>query len=347
MKKRRIELSAASVTLMLLVIFIHVISECVSGFDHSSVQFAAAISLHRLSSFAVQGFIFLSGLKLFLKTDGFNLGRFWLGRLRRVVIPYVVAFSIFYIYFIVRKLVTPSVSGFVGELLRGGLVNHFYFVVIICQFYLLIPLWRLIVNKASPILSLTVSLILMLILRVYLPEMTKLLFGAEFKYNSRLFTTYLFYFVAGAFAGKYYDRFKEFLAERKRGIYALFAVVGLIDCFAVWVIESGRSWLSWADMLHVLYCIAAILALMCFSIRITSNDNSAAVKAVRVIDPASYNVYLIHPLFIFMAESLLHKMGVSSLSLRFVFKFVFTYVLSIGLCVLLDRLKKRIFSKKA
>ena len=200
-------------------------------------------------------------------------------------------------------------------------------------------------KKSSPAITLTVSLILMIMLRVYLPEIIKKLFGVDFEYTARVFTTYLFYFLAGAFAGKHYDSFKSFLAARKRGIVGLFAVAAVIDCFASWSIESGFAWLSWADMFHIIYCVAAILALMCLSLRITAKE-SRLTKALPMLNAASYNVYLIHPLFIFIAEDILARLGISSLTLRFAFKFVFTYVLAIGLCVLWEMIKQKIRSKK-
>ena len=341
MIKKKTELSLSSVVLMLLVIFIHVASEFVSLGDRTSIVFAGVLSLHRLSSFAVQGFIFLSGLKLFLRTDGFSLGKFYLRRLRRVVLPYVIVFTVFYIYFIITNRVSPTASSFFAELFSGGLVNHFYFVVIICQFYLLMPLWRLIAKKASPVIALTVSLILMMILRVYLPEMTKYIFGVEFAYNARLFTTYLFYFVAGMFAGKYYDRFREFLTVRRGEILILYAVCGVIDCFAIWSIETKLAYLSWADMFHVLYCIAAILALLSLTVKCAEREHKTD-RIVLLADRASYNVYLIHPLFIFIAESLLYRAGIVSLSVRFAVKFVIVYVLSIGVCVGIEKIKEKI-----
>lgn len=344
MTKRRKELSFASVVLMLLVIFIHVASEFILNYRRDTFAFAAVLSLHRLSSFAVQGFIFLSGLKLFLRTNGFSYGKFYIGRLKRVVLPYLIVFSVFYIYFWLTGSLTPSFTGFIGEFFGGGLVNHFYFVIIICQFYILMPLWRLIFRKANPLIALIVSLILMFIFRIYLPEMIKVTTGYEFAYNARIFTTYLFYFIAGMFAAKYYDGFIAFLTVRKHELYVTFAVTGVIDCFAIWCIETKTAWLSWADMFHVLYCITAILALMALSVAVTSGCEGKT-KALSLLDKASYNVYLIHPLVLFILEALFAKAGLHSLSLRFVIRFFATYVLSVGLCVLFEMLKNKLGRK--
>lgn len=346
-RKRKLELSAASVALMLLVIFIHVASEAVTSFDRGSVQYAAVLSLHRLSSFAVQGFIFLSGVKLFLDQRDFSAGRFYLGRIRRVILPYIAAFTVFFVYFVLTRRISPG--GYFSELISGGLVGHFYFVVVICQFYFLMPLWRLIIKKCSPALTLPVTLVLMIILGSSMPEIIRLLFGIEFAYNARLFTTYLFYFIAGAFAGADYDSVKAELYSHRRGIYALFAAAGAVDCLLIWMIGTRRAYPSYAENVHVLYCISAIAALFCISVTLTEKCGGSGrlMKAIATLDLASYNVYLIHPIFIFITESILYRLGISSISLRFTVKFVLTYSLSVSLCVLWEILKAQMKKRKA
>lgn len=330
---------------MLLVIFIHVASECVSGYDTSSIQFAVVCSLHRLASFVVQGFIFLSGVKLFLSfREDFSLGRFYLSRLTRVVLPYALVFSLFFAYLAVRGAIEPSVKYYLTELFTGGLVGHFYFVAIICQFYLLMPLWRLLYRRGSALLWLTVSLMLMLIFKAYLPEIVRVIFGYELKLNSRLFTSYMFYFVAGIFAAKYYDRFTEFLSGRRAQIISLTAVIGLINCLVIYVIRRGLYYPMWAENFHVLYCLLAILCTLSLALKLNECKLSSSYQ-VKLTDRASYNVYLIHPLFIFVVDSLCGYVGIYSLTLRLIVKAVLTYVGAIGICVLYEWVKDKIKRK--
>ncbi len=346
MTKRKTELSIASVIFMLLVIFIHVVSECVSGYETSSIQFAVMCSLHRLSSFVVQGFIFLSGVKLFLSfREDFSLGRFYLSRLTRVVLPYVAVFSLFYAYLAMRGSITPSVKYYFDELFTGGLVGHFYFVAIICQFYLLMPLWRLLYRRGSAVLSLVISLMLMIILKAYLPEIVRLIFGYEMQYNSRLFTSYLFYFVAGIFAGKYYKKFTDFLRRRRLQLICSTSAVGIINCLLIYVIRRGWYYPMWAENFHVLYCILAILCTVSLSLKLGEKKISSS-PLMKLTDRASYNVYLIHPLFIFFIDSLCSSLGIVSLTLRLAIKAIFTYGGAIGLCVLYEWLKDKINQKR-
>lgn len=322
---------------MLLVIFIHTAAECVTLYRTDSIQFAVMNSAHRLSSFVVQGFIFLSGLKLFINAErSFSYVKFCLSRIRRVVIPYVVVFSVFVLYFILTNRIKPDAGYIFTELITGGLVGHFYFVAIICQFYLLMPLWRVAVKRCDPIIAIFTSLMVMLILRAHLPELLKLFFSYEMKYNSRLFTTYLFYFICGAFAGRYYERFYDTLVSHRRGIFISCIICGITDCILIWVIRRGLYYPIWADDFHVLYCSFAILASLSLCMKLTKVNSS---KTVSLLSKVSYNVYLIHPLFIFLADSIMDNLGVSSLSIRFIIKSAVTLISSLSLCLAIGNIK--------
>lgn len=333
---------------MLLVIFIHVASEGVTNYRTDSLPFAVLCTAHRLSSFAVQGFLFLSGLKLFLpgKNSEFSYSKFYLSRVRRVVLPYLFVFSIFALYFVVTGRVKNDIPYFVRECLSGGLVGHFYYVAIQCQFYLLIPIWRFVAKRCAMPLSCFVSLMTMLICRVHLPEIVRIISGYELSNNGRLFTTFVFWFVCGMFCGQNYDEFVEFLEKHRREITVLTAVSGVIDCVLIWVIRNGLYYPAWADDFHVVYCTAAILCTLSYARAfVEKRPHFTEKSAVRLVDKASYNVYLIHPLFIFVTDSILDDIGIQSITARFAFRAVAVYAVSVGVCVAWESVKKRATKK--
>lgn len=339
---KKYELTMASLLYMLLVIFIHIAAECVTGYRTDSLPFAVMCSAHRLSSFVVQGFLFLSGVKLFLphKNDTFSYRKFYLSRTKRVVLPYLLVFVLFCVYFVITGRLAFDLPYFLREFLTGGLVGHFYYVVIMCQFYLLIPLWRFAAERCSMVLTCFVSLLTMLICRVHLPEIVEILTGYEITLNSRLFTTFLFYFVCGVFCGRNYDRFAEFLQNRRREIAILFAVTGTIDCVLIWVIRNGVYYPTWADDFHVLYCIAAILFTLSIAKKFTErHPEFVEIPFVCHLSNASYNVYLIHPLFIFVTDSLLDRVDIRSLTGRFILRAGVVYAVTLGVCVFWEVLK--------
>ena len=335
-KQRKGELTVASVIFMLLVIFIHVAAEGVTGYRTDSVHFLLLQSVQRAASFVVQGFLFLSGLKLFLPSSKpFSYQKFCLSRLKRVVLPYLAVFCLIYLYSIVTDRIAPSVSHFARELLTGGLVGHFYFVAVICQFYLLMPLWRW-VSRRSAVLSVTVSLLLMTVMKTAFPEILAQS-GVTFELNGRLFWSYLFYFVAGIFAGRYYPSFVRMLKRNVREITVLFLLTGIVDCANLIVIRRGLYYPSWAENFHTLYCTAAILFTLCIALKLAPLAQKPWMK---LTDAASYNVYLIHPLFIFLADSFMNRIGLTSITLRLGVRFVLVYAVSVGVCVLWEIVKR-------
>ncbi len=338
---KRPELSLCTVIFCLLVIFIHVSSEPVSTYRTDSVLFVLTMSLHRLSSFVVQGFLFLSGVKLFLNfrpngDDSFSYRKFYLSRLRRVVLPYLAAVVMFYAYYLVSGVYSFSIPNFLRHIFLGDLVSHFYFVVIICQFYLLIPLWRFMAKRANPTMILIGSLILMIILGRHLPEILQVFGVPWFDHNHRLFTSYLFYFVLGVFVGTNYDRFLEMLRKQTTAITAAWLVTAAINCFFLYLIKIGKYYPYWLDTFHVLYCYLSILLSLTMADRICRTDffKNKLSKAAALVDKASYHIYLVHPIFIFLTDRVLNKIGVESISLRYLLRFLAVYALSIGMCFL-------------
>ena len=110
------------------------------------------------------------------------------------------------------------------------------------------------------------------------------------------------------------------------------------DSVNIIVIRRGVYYPSWAENLHVLYCIAAIAAVMILSVKLSFLTES---KLFRLCDRASYNVYLIHPLFIYMTDSWLYTVGMTSLTGRFCVRLLAVTVLSVGGCMLWELAKDK------
>lgn len=339
---RKSELSAASLVLMALVIFIHSAAECVTGYDPASLPFLLAASAHRMASFAVQGFLFLAGLKLTLHmSDGFSYVRYARGRLVRIGLPYLVAFCTFFaVHALTGRLQDPSPAGFLIPFFTGGLTGHFYFVAVIAQFCLLVPLWRVLNRKAHPALLLFVSLMLTLIFMDHMPELVRLATGfrVELTRNAALFTTYLFYWTAGMTAGSRYPDFAAFLDRQKRALTVLWLLAVVADCALLIAIRRGTYYALWSDDFHLLTCTLAILSLLAHARAVPD----AAVSALAPADRASYLIYLWHPMTILALDSAMNRLAIRSLAIRFLIRFPLTLLLTAALCILWQALTARL-----
>lgn len=343
MQKKRRELDVCNVVFCILVILIHVLAEPVTQYRHDNILYALALGPWRLSAFVVQGFLFLAGVKMFLthksSGDPFSYQRFYFGRLRRVVIPYLCAALVFTAYLYWLGQAPHSLSAWLCEVLTGRLIGHFYFVPVICQFYLLVPLWRHMVYRGSAILSLLISLLTMLLCKLYLPDVLSLISGAEFTDNAVLCTTYLFYFVAGCYCGKYYEHFRVSLRTHARAVYTGWAICAIINW--VFIVLNGRGiyYAPWLEMFHVLYCMYAILGSLSLADRYAARHRSSPAW-MQAVNRQSYLIYLLHPLCIFFVNGIFGALGLYSVSMRLVIRAAAVYFLSVFLAIAFDKAAK-------
>lgn len=333
--ERRAELSAMNVLLCLLVIFIHVASKAISSADRASWQFALLLPGWRFCAFAVQGFVFLAGVKLALSLDKpFSYPRYLARRCLRVLLPYIAAIAAYYVYFILRGYYEFDLSYFLHELLTGGLSGHFYFVILIFQFYLTAPLWRALAKRldsAERIIGVLIAaLFISLLYGQYLIDFLYIFNKSYvFPYCDRIFTTYLFYWTAGLAVGRHYERVKSAAADNLRQLMVLFVFAAAGNGLLSWIHFSGRESVYFLETAHRFYIITAIMFVFAAAVRY--GEKIAALKPLRLLDHASYQIYLWHPLALHLSEQLLEGRGIS-IGAEFIVRMLFGYVLTIAVC---------------
>ena len=325
MRKRKIEISLFNVLLCLIVVLIHLMSGAMKPpLTFEAPLYKVFLVCWRLSTFVVQAFIFLSGLKTFMNGKEEKYGRFLLKRLKTVVIPYIAAVLLYYLYFVyVEKYFPFSVGDYLGYLIRGDMAAQFYFVIIIVQFYLLYPLWKLILKHVKPGLGIMVAAVLNIVLGLYsFTILSKLFNGYQYPYLDRTITTYIIYWVGGMYAGLHYDKFINSVVKHRKILGALFIVFAIVDLSAVFMQRMGIITPMNLDMLHALYCMAAIL----FGLSLMCSIKGCYVSAVAAIDRASYYIYLIHVIFIFITDRFITPfLPTSSTLLIFIARCVIVY----------------------
>lgn len=328
--KRKNELSFLNIIFCILVIFIHVSSAPVTGLLKGSWQYGVFFVPWRLSAFVVQGFIFLSGLKMFLKEDTSGYTKYYKTRFTKIVFPYICAVILFYAYFLWRNYFGFSSKDLLGYIIKGDLVSHFYFVVAIVQFYLLKPVWTFMVNKIPPKIAVILSIIIMFLCKYSI---------SFFQYNDRLFTTYIAYWVLGCYAGKHYETILSHIRKYRKIYISQFVVVALAEAVISYTqfVYGGMKFL---EELHFVYCISAIFAT--FSVATIVADKVMDKKTLQKIDSASYYIYLIHPLFIFITDGILAKWGIIDIASGFLIRSIITYILSITISIAYLEMKKKI-----
>ncbi|PWM27096.1 MAG: hypothetical protein DBX36_02510 [Oscillospiraceae bacterium] len=349
MKQKRLsELSYMNLFYCVLVVFIHVSSEPVTTLERSSLQYFAVMIPWRLSAFVVQGFIFLSGVKLFLNMrEPFDTVAFWCKRVKSIILPYILWVLIYYCYYVSIGYFPFRFSDFFRYVLVGDLVSPFYFVIIITQFYLLAPLFIKLLEKVKTIPLLVASFVLMLILwRGLVPLLRVSGICENFIYIDRVFTSYLFYFVFGCVVGKHYTSFMSRIKRLGVPVTLGFIVLAIIDVLSY--VFISRIGYAAAEIYHTVYCIGAILFTLYFFDFISRNTKNMP-HFIASADRATYLVYLCHCLAIARINYRMELFGISDIGIRYIIRIVCVYILSFGSCMIWNLIKaafnKRIYGK--
>lgn len=325
-----------------MVLGSHCSAHPITHLRHDSWQFALVYLLQRLSFVSVYGFFLLSGLKLTLPRDAQpTLGAYYRGRLRTVFLPYLIAVAVYYWWFCgFLRYFPPSVSGFLGYLVRGNLSSPFYFIIALAQFVLLMPLWRYLSARCHAAIVLPFALGITWLSALWLGPICEFLTGHGFAYGDRVFTTYLFYYLAGCYIGRRYDDFLALLQSSRGMIVALFACFTAADLYGSYQMAvRGRS-VPFLEMLHFLYLPAAIL----FCFLVAARIGRPLPPLLAEVEKASFLVYLYHALAISALGWALECWGVGGVAKPYAIRLAVVYLAVPALCVLWQRRSRRLTS---
>lgn len=343
-KKRKSELSLMNIFFCLTVIFIHINSEAVNMANRSSIQYAAVYILWQAASFVVYGFVFLSGIRQFINLKSkFNVREFYVKRMETVLVPYLIWVVFYYIFDCVTHVEVYNLHNLIYYMYSGDYIGHFYFVIIILQLYLLMPLWVWLFKKVHPMIMIPAALIITIIFGRFLPNVIDVFKpGYYYRFADRAFTTYFVYWAAGAYIGMNYDKAKKIIRDNRIFIYVTFAIMAV---FALGISYYGnvnnKVW-AWTEDLLQCYRITAIVTIFAASCKEGVSETMYANQFMKYLDLSCYNIYLCHCLIIKEVNNIFMRTGIDSLSERYMIRAAAVYVFSIGLCVLYTVLKTRI-----
>ena len=374
MKRKITEISVYEFFMCMFVIAIHLLSEGVDAFPKWSALSITFLSLTKLMTFAVPGFVFTSAIKLFYKYGDrkFNYPKFLLGRFLRVYFPYILAVCVYYLVFVYLL----DLDGFhefnfkelLGFILRGDISAQFYFVILIVQFYLLMPLWVLIAKSKSNVFSgiiLALSLVLTILSRMYFPQSAAAIvkwFGSlnlPFDnpaanldipstiltlggYTNKFFTSYLVFWLAGMYIGINYEKFTEVIEGSKPVIYLGWLILAVSHCILSYMALGGIVRYTLEPVVVVMFCLFSIFGFYIYANNLTISLERMGKGFLSSIAGASYDIYLIHCLIITVVSYYLGHIEIESVLARFWITTGITYSVSIILCVLKTTLQTNI-----
>ena len=336
--QRKTELPWLNLAFCAMVLWSHCSAHPITHLDHASWQYALVYLLQRLSYVSVYGFFLISGIKLTLpRSRQPSVGQYWLGRVKSIFLPYVLAVGLYYLWFSQYLKYFPlSWKDFWGYLVRGDLSSHFYFVIALAQFVALAPLLRWLTRRFSPAILLPFALGLTWLSAMHLADLLEVFWpGLHFRYGDRVFTTYLFYYLAGCYIGRRYEDFLAALRASRGLIWTLFALFSVGNLALCWLNYTGRRPVPFLEQVHMLYLLSAILA--CFLV--ATYLPKSMPRWLRKVDQASYLIYLYHCLVISWFDYQAAQHGGGRVVVLFALRLLVVYTATPLVCILWQSLR--------
>lgn len=129
------------------VVMLHVLFSDDWKYHGGAIWWIADI-VHAFAKPAVPLFVMLSGAFLLDPAKEFSIGKFWLRRASRVLVPFL-AWSVVYAAWYIWHDHAWTLAEFPGKLLRNGVAMHLWFVYMLMGLYLALPILRRFVAGAT------------------------------------------------------------------------------------------------------------------------------------------------------------------------------------------------------
>ena len=313
--KKTVELDYMNAIACLLVILIHVMSAGVDSIKEMTWQTALIYFPWRIAAFVVPLFLYTGAVKMAMQFEerrvtGKVYIRYALRRIWKIFIPYVVWVCIYYFYFLSIGYVHGGAGEFFSCLFSGSLAAPFYYVIIIMQFYLLMPLWVWIMRRVPFYLSFAASLFIWFVMEYY-PDMTAAL-GIDFPYGDRIFPTYIVFWVLGLYAGKNYEKTVALLTAKRWDKIACVALI-LIYAWIYYIKLLGRTVPLDTLNIKLIADVLSIIVLSYIGVKLTGAHRIVG-KVFSALYKSSFFVFLSHSLFLTITDRLLFENHITRLS---------------------------------
>ncbi|CAM2851598.1 acyltransferase [Weissella confusa] len=291
----------------------------------SQYLFATHMTLH----FSRLGFMFVSGLVIFLNyyAKKLEIWRFWRKRFFGIIWAYLLWILIYTI--IQAAIQNATAAEFWQTLTKNWLYGddfYMYYVIVTLQFYLVFPalrsLFKRFKHERLVAVSLAVQLITLTVIKYVIPNVDTsrwLWWFREYGYN---FLTYQFYFVLGSyFAIHYHQVMPKLMLYRRQ----LTVAVGVLGALTIAVFGINRSILDrtidQAQNVHqpfvLFYAVVVIAWAMTIGMRYAQARETNAlpkwvVSAVTFGSKISFGMYLSQTVILTTLSVLLSRISVDS-----------------------------------
>ncbi|MCA0385986.1 MAG: acyltransferase [Firmicutes bacterium] len=312
--------------------------------------------LFELSRFAVPAFVFMFGLLMVLTyKENTRYTAFLKKRFKLIYVPYILATAFYMAFDLYRYkedfVVVSMLKSFMEKLLLGNGFYHLWYVAMIFQFVILAPVVfaaiRLVRSdkfSRKKLLGLMTSLIILSLIYLYVTP--KLDLPVFFKtYYTRLFPTWLFFFISGAVCGLNYERAK-LLIKRFFPITMILSIAAMGFAFYKDVVYIGINQMVHFNQVSFLEPVYAVLTLMEIFALIALADYIKSIRLISktsgMIGAHSYMAYLVHAYVISVVSlQLAGLLPGLNLYIFYLILYPVALVITLVISVMVDKIVKR------
>lgn len=327
------------------ILIIHASGGFAVSSDYGTKAMYLGIFLNQFFRYGSPIFMMISGLVIFYNyrsREEFDFPRFIKKKARFILLPYIIWTVLYFIYNVRTyniEITRDSLGILVRNILLGEGFPHLYFIFLIFQFYLLVPIFlRFLPEKMEkdPFKLIFISFSLQLAMALYgrylkSPDASGFL-GIFNQYYWKTPLSWHYYFLLGATIGVNYPRVIKFVDKHIRGIGLSFIGVTILYLGQVYYSigkTGGRDVYSRFGSSRpetMVYASIGILVLIYISRRLVGRS-----KFLENLGTYSFGIYFIHPMVLEKLKMRLFEIsgfGYSRISSLFIF-----LVLGLGLTI--------------
>lgn len=303
--------------------FRYLLGSAIPNYDQfGSLTYYILVAIMKLGLFGLPCFLFISGFYVSVVSRSQKSSVSWqwvFATVRRLLIPYLIwslaSFVINWLETCLEACTAQTLGQYSVMLLTGKAQAPYWYVVLICQFYLLSP-WLVSLAKTHPKLLLSTAAFAYLcgVIIVYQGLFFKLPAYLYLLPYGSFFPRDVIYFVSGIVFGFHLTAIQQWLARYKWYLLIILvtsALLSLIEAEVAYRILGGGY-----DYLHhvgagndtlpmTIYVFSFILCFFAFE----KVDYPFSRILSHQIGPKSYGIFLIHPIFIQLVPKIFYHIA--------------------------------------
>ncbi|MCH4169445.1 MAG: acyltransferase [Streptococcaceae bacterium] len=286
----------------------HIVGICKNIFEVDSPMYLILACIHSSLHFTRMGFMFMTGLVLFLAYQNREIKAttFWKKRYFLIGIPYLFWNLIYSLPLLSSQGFQATLTHFYSSVIHGDQA-YLYYVLVTMQLYLIFPFLLNLMKKYKPYLKLV--WIISLLIQCMITYFIKYKIGNYdttnwpylFSHYGIFVGSYQFYFISGGITALYYDQLIALIQKHTNKIkYLLLIMLPTIWLYYFWnrfvLGLSDKAAKSVHQPLFILYALVMIIFVLYYGIRWSQNGRknkqSMITKWITTGARLSFGIYL-------------------------------------------------------